>query len=387
MKISPEIQDSIETRFADLARGKNRPGERIISLGLGEPGFPTPPEIVEAAHQALRDGMTRYSNPYGLPALRRRIAQKLQDDNGIAAEADDILVAPGAKMALSLALGAILRPGDEIINITPCYPSYVPQIKIAEPDCVVRNVDLRKQDLGVDVAAIAQAIGPATRAVLLNFPHNPSGRMLAAGEIEALCSLFAEHRCLIISDEIYERLDHGDIAHFSFASRPELAGRVITINGFSKSHSMTGWRIGYLHVPDRDIMRTVSRLQQHLNTNTATFIQQAALVALDLPEAFLDDYNATLRGNCALLQRAVAACPNLRLTAGEGGLFSFLDISATGLTSDAFASGLLEGQSVAVTPGVVFGANWDDHIRVSMAADRATFAEGVDKLAAYAGSI
>lgn len=380
MKFSPEIQDSIELRFSALARQMNQHGEDIISLGLGEPDFPTPPSVVNAAHQAMLDGMTRYSNPFGLFSLRQRIARKLRDDNDIDAQPEDILVAPGSKMALSLALGALLKPGDEIINLTPCYPSYIPQIKIAEPSAVIRNVDLLKQNGAPDIDGIEAALNAKTKAVLLNFPHNPTGRMLDAETFEALCALLADHDAFVISDEIYEYLNFSGMDHLSFGARADLAGRVITINGFSKAYSMTGWRIGYLHATDAAVMKRISRLQQHMNTNTAAFIQQAALAAMDLPRAYLDSYNANLAQNQQALEETAGRSNQLRVLPAQGGLFGFMDISATGMTSDGFATQLLEDQAVALTPGIVFGRNWEGFVRVSLAIEHSRFSEGMARL-------
>ncbi len=293
MKISSEIQDSLELKFSRLAQQKNNEGEKMISLGLGEPGFQTPIAIIDAAEQAMRDGMTRYSDPLGIKSLRERIARKLDEENGINAKADEILVSPGSKMALSLALGAILKPGDECIVMMPCYPSYLPQIKIAEPDAVIRQVNLDKEDYKVDLEHLRSVICKRSRVILLNFPNNPTGRMLHSYEFNNLCEVLAEHDMIIISDEIYEKLNHSGLPHSSFGSQSILKDRVITINGFSKAYSMTGWRIGYLHVPNKSILKITSRLQQHLNTNTATFIQHAALAALDLPKANIENYNKT----------------------------------------------------------------------------------------------
>lgn len=383
MKLSPEIQDSLELRFSTLARRMDERGERIISLGLGEPSFPTPPEIIDAAAEAMRQGFTRYSNPMGLSDLREALCTKLARDNGIHAKPSDIMVTPGAKMALSLALAAILEPGDEVINLLPCYPSYLPQIRIAEPSAVIKNLDFKRQDFGLDLDRLAQLLTPRVKAVILNFPHNPTGRMLIPDELRALVELLSKHTCRVISDEIYERLNFSGTVHLSLGATEALAARTITINGFSKAFSMTGWRIGYL-VAKGSIMTTICKLQQHLNTNVAPFIQKGALAALSLPPAFFDKYNRRLAGNAKCLADAAAASPHLRMRPGQGGAFAFLDITKTGVGSDAFCSGLIERHRVAVTPGVNFGSAWDDHVRISLDTDAAEFAKGIDRLTNFA---
>jgi len=333
----------------------------------------------------MRAGMTRYSSPFGLLELRQKIAAKLAAENGIHAVPGDIMVTPGAKMALSLALAAILQPGDEVVNVTPCYPSYLPQIRIAEPDCVLHNVDLRRNGFGLDIESLAEVMGPKTKALVINFPHNPTGRMLSTADLDKLAELLSHHaNCWLISDEIYERLNFSDTVHLSPAARPELAPRVVTINGFSKAFSMTGWRIGYLVVKG-PLMKTISKLQQHMNTNVAPFIQMAALEALRLQPEFLAEYNGQLARNAEFLVASISGSRALALTPSEGGLFAFIDISGTGLSSDAFCSGLIEHHAVAATPGISFGANWDGFVRVSLATDCPAFAEGVRRLVEFAG--
>lgn len=386
MKVSPEIQDSLELRFSRLARGMNERGERVISLGLGEPSFPTPAPIIEAATDAMRQGLTRYSNPMGLPELREAICAKLEKDNGIQTKPGEVLIAPGAKMALSLTLAAVLEPGDEVINVLPCYPSYQPQIRIAEPSAVIHNLDLRRKDFGLDLDRMAQMLSPRVKAVLINFPHNPTGRMLTAGELQGLSDLLATHHCWLISDEIYERLNFGGLRHWSPGSVETLAARTITVNGFSKAYSMTGWRIGYV-VAKGPVMKTINKLQQHMNTNVAPFIQKAALAALSIPTGFLDDYNRRLARNAKLLADTVAGLSGLRLHPSQGGLFAFLDISGTGFGSDAFCSGLLERHAVAVVPGANFGSGWDDHVRVTLDSAADDFSEGMRRLSSFAAEI
>lgn len=387
MIISSQIQDSLELRFSGLACRMNARGEKIISLGLGEPDFPTPKEIIEAANNAMLSGMTRYSNPMGLPDLREAICNKLLHDNKIAVLLQNVIVTTGAKMALSLALGALIEPRDEVINILPCYPSYIPQILIAEPQAVIRNIDMKRDDFSLDLALLEKILNPKVKAVILNYPHNPTGKMLTEDEWSALTDLLLRHNCWIISDEIYEKLSFTEIAHFSPASVLALAPRTITINGFSKAFSMTGWRIGYMVAPD-SIMKKICLLQQHMNTNVAPFIQAAAKTALSLPKEYLNFFKTKLASNAKLLEECVSFAPScFRLYPCSGGLFAFMDISQTGLTSDEFSSGLLERYSVAVTPGINFGPAWDDHVRVSLCADTDVFATGMQRIKDFAGSM
>ena len=382
MKITDEIVESPTLQFSQLARAMNERGERIISLGLGEPGFPTPEPIVEAAAQALASGFTRYSNPRGLYELRLAIQEKFHRENGIGVAAEDIVVTPGAKQAIMLALMALLEPGDEVVNVTPCYVSYVPQIKIAEPTAVIRNVDMVKGSFALDINLLEQAINPRTKVLLLNTPHNPTGKVLGEKEVEALAELLRDRECYVVADEVYEQLIWSEKPHISLGAITELAKRVVTINGFSKTYSMTGWRIGYM-TAESSLMSTIVKLQQHINTNTTTFVQKAACAALSMDQAPIKKYLKGLGDKADLLRQRLGNHPAYGMVAPEGGLFAFVDISRCGVGSDEFATGLLKDKNVAVTPGIGFGGNWDDHIRVSLAAPYDEFAEGIAGLYEY----
>jgi len=379
MKLSPDIRDSATLKFSELAKEKNRRKEKIISLGIGEPMFDTPPEIVEATYDAMKKGYTKYSDPLGLVELRELIKDKLLKDNGIDVSIDNIVVTPGAKQALSLALMALLEPNDEVINITPCYVSYIPQIKIAEPSAVIHNIDLDKHDHSLDRGKIKKAFNKKTKAIIINSPHNPTGKMLERDEIGFLARLVKGTGCYVVSDEIYEKLNFSGMRHYSIGAVKEIKDKAITINGFSKAFSMTGWRIGYLAAP-KELIKAISRLQQHLNTNTCTFIQKGACSAFSLNEDYPKAYNSALKERESLLVEMVKSNSALRLVRPAGGLFAFLDISGASHGSDRFSARLLDRKNVAVIPGVSFGENWDDHVRISLVAQTDEFREGMRRI-------
>jgi aspartate aminotransferase len=376
VKITPELKDSLTLKFNNLASEKNKLGEKIISLGLGEPAFETPRRIVDATYDAILKGHTRYSNSFGMYELRELISAKLWSENKIKVSPDNIIVTPGAKQAMLLALMALLEPGDEVINISPCYVSYVPQIKIAESNSIIHNVDLKKDDFSLDFDEIEKLSGRNVKVMIINFPHNPTGRMLTKEETEKLVDLIKKNNWYVISDEIYEKLNFGGDYYYSLGSFNEIADRVITVNGFSKTYSMTGWRIGYLAANDQ-IIKIVSKLQQHINTNTCTFVQKGACAAFSLGEEHIDAYNQELQNKASFLVDTLALNNKLRINPPSGGLFGFLNVSKTGLSSDDFAHSLLLNMNVAVTPGVGFGKNWDDHVRISLAANIEDFKDGI----------
>jgi|GEM_PF-824173 len=369
-------------RTGELARAKRARGERVISLGLGEPEFATPRTVIEATRRALDGGNSRYSPAAGIPELRERVAAALRRHGPVPlAEPENVIVTPGAKAALFLALRALLRPGDEVAILEPCYVSYRPQVALACPGAVVRGCDLRREDFAPDWNALATVLGPRTRAVITNFPNNPTGRLLSPIELSRLGRLLADKApdACVVADEVYDRLDWGGVHHTPVGSDPHIADRTITIGGMSKWCAMTGWRLGWLVAPP-DIVRNAALIQQHLNTCTCTFIQQGACAAFDCRADWLDRYRRELDEKAWVLGETARANPRLGLVPPQGGLFAFLNISATGLDSDEFAARLLEDSSVIVTPGVAFGAGWGDHVRVSLCAAGDEFRAGVSLL-------
>ena len=366
MKIAEELSDFVQINFSKLAKDKVAKGEKLISLGLGEPYFPTPSEIVDETIKALKDGYTGYTSSLGLMELRKLAAEKLRIDNGIDANANNVVITVGAKQALLVALQSILRPKDEVINFTPCFLSFVPQIKIAEPEAVVHNVDLKCEDFTYDLERIRRTINQKTRAIIVNTPHNPTGTMLTRSQSDELVKILVEYpNCYLLSDEIYEYLAWSGNKHISFGSYPEIKDRVFTINGMSKSFSMTGWRLGYMSVPP-DCMSIVASILQHSNMNVTTFIQKGACRAFDLDRAFIEDYCDTLKTSAEYIYSELRDTP-LRMIMPHGSFFCFVDISETGMTSDKFATELLRATNVAVNPGILSGKNWDSHIRISFA--------------------
>lgn len=376
MKIADELINSVKTTFSKKAGEKVAAGEKLISLGLGEPYFETPVEIVDATIAALRDGKTRYCNCLGWPALRKLVAKKFRNENKIDVQFEDVVVTVGAKQAFLVALQALVRPGDEVINVTPSFLSFIPQIKIAEPDCVIRNINLSKVDFTFDMDKICESINEKTKVVIINTPHNPCGTMLTESDAEQLIRTIKQYSdCYIISDEIYEYLSWSSERHISLGAYPEIKDRVFTINGMSKTFSMTGWRLGYMAVPSK-WMPAVSAILQHSNMNVTTFVQVGACVAFTLDRSFLTDYCKDLKIAANHLYEELEDT-QLNVIMPKGGFFCFVDISKTGLNSDEFATALLDKTNVALNPGIQLGDNWDSHVRISFAGDFDEFKKGV----------
>lgn len=368
MKLSNEINESLTLKFAQTARQLREQGRKIISLGLGEPDFETPQHIIDATYKAINEGFTRYSDSMGLMELRSAVSNKLKIDNQCEYEQNQIIITPGAKQAVFLSLCALLEPGDEIINFTPYYVSYVPMAKIAEPECIIRHIKMNRSDFSIDFDEVESNITDRTKVILLNSPNNPSGKIFSYEELSRISKLAIKHNLFIVSDEIYEKLCFSDEEHISIASFPGMNERTFVINGFSKAYSMTGWRIGYVASP-KAFVSNLNKLQQHINTNTCTFVQKGALAALNGDHGFIKDYNIKLKNRFLILEEYLRKQNKIKCYMPKAGFFAFADISETNMSSNDFCSALLDKTGVAITPGIACGKDWDDHIRISLAVE------------------
>ena len=279
MKLSKNISDSLELKFSKLAKIMNQKNQIYYSLGLGEPNYVTPKFIIEEAYYSMKKGLTKYSSPIGDYSLRKKIADKLRIDNKIKADPEEILISAGSKMSLYLTLLTLIQPKDHVIYISPCYTSYLPQILLSESNIKISSFDLNK-DFKIDYEKLRKTIKKNTKVILINFPHNPTGQILNKNDLLQLEKIFKKNKkCFLISDEIYKDNIFSQNKHLSPASLKSIARRVVTISGFSKAFSMTGWRIGYSHA-NKKITSKMVKIQQHILTNVPLFIQKAALKAL-----------------------------------------------------------------------------------------------------------
>lgn len=376
-----KIKESPTLKFAQIARELNRQNKEIISLGLGEPGFDPPKDIKKAMIDSINSNLGKYSPSSGLYELRKLISEKLKKENNIITSPNNIVVTPGAKQALLLALMSILEPGDEVINISPSYVSYIPEIKIAEPKSVVKNIALQRNNFKLDKQAIKENITAKTKLIIINTPHNPTGKMFDKDEIDFIADICYRNNIFIISDEIYELLNFSEKKHISIGSYKKISEKVITINGFSKAYAMTGWRIGYLNAPQK-IYNKCIKIQQHINTNTCNFVQYAAIAALKNDKSHINKFNLEIKEKEQILLN-VFKDEIIKYTRAEGGFFAFLDISKLNISSNDFSSNLIKKHLVATTPGIAFGNEWDDHIRISMVTDVESFKIGVNFIKEY----
>lgn len=381
MHFEKEVGESLTYKFAQAAGEMRAQGKEIISLGLGEPDFKTPDYVVEATMKAMQDGFTHYSATQGWPELRKLIAEDCNRSYNSDYTMNDVIVTPGIKSAVYFSLAAILEPGDEIILISPYYVSYPAMVKLAEPTAKIVNVTLAK-DFTLDADKLKAAFNPHTKAILINTPNNPTGMVLSKEEVELVVKLAVENDAYIISDEVYEKLVYSGHKHTSFGLYQEIKDRLIICNGYSKSHAMTGWRLGYA-IGAHDVIAKMNKLQQHINTNTCTFVQVGACSIYKNEPVHIKPYVDELEARINYFDTELNKLPYITGVKPKAGFFYFIDISAVGVDSNTFCADLLKKTGIASTPGVAFGSEWDDHVRFSIAVPMSTLERAVELMKGY----
>ena len=375
----------------ELARSLKAAGKDVIDLTVGEPDFPTPLPILAAAKRALDEGYTRYTSVPGLPELRASICRKLERENGLHYTPDSIVVSCGAKQALMNAIFALVDSGDEVLIPTPAWVSYAELVKLAGGRPVfIPTSAAAGYKLGPE--ALAAAITPRTKLLILCSPSNPTGAVYSRDELEPLVEVLSGHPDIwILSDEVYERIDFSG-KRASPASFPAIAGRCAVVNGVSKSYAMTGFRLGYLASPP-ELAKAAATIQGQTTTSAAGVSQRAALVALDSDPALVEAMVAAYARRRKLMLDRLSAMPGLSVYPPEGAFYVFPDVSGLaawkgaprGEGSAAVASFLLEKALVATVPGSAFCD--DRSIRLSFAADDSRLAAALERIEqAIAGS-
>ena len=381
MHFEKEVGESLTFKFAQVAREMKEQGKEIISLGLGEPDFETPEYVVEATMKAIKDGFTHYSAVQGWPDLRKLIAADCNINYGSDYSMNDVVVTPGIKAAVYFSLASILEPYDEIILLSPYYVSYPAMIKLAEPTAKIVRVSLNK-DFTVDVEKLKRAFSRNTKAIVVNSPNNPTGMILSKAEVELIVKLAAENDSYIISDEVYEKLVYSEHEHISFGQHQQIKDRLIICNGYSKSHAMTGWRLGYA-IGAHDVIVKINKLQQHINTNTCTFVQVGACSIYRNEPSHLTPYVKKLEDRIDYFCDELNKLDYIKAVKPHGSFFCFADISAVGVDSNSFSADLLKRTGIATTPGIAFGPEWDSYVRFSVAVPLSTLERAIGLLQQY----
>ncbi len=350
--------------------------DEVFHLGQGDVGFVTPDHVCRAAIEAIEAGQTRYKL---LPELRRAITDKLRADNGIEVDPDKgVLLSAGAHAVLFQVMSTLVGPGDEVIMSTP--GAYYEKNTLFQGGTPV-TIPLSPADgFRLDPAAIAAAITPRTKIIGLTVPNAPTGVVLTRADLEQIAELAMQHDLLVISDEIYEKINYGRVPHFSIASLPGMEQRTITVNGFSKGYAMTGWRVGYASIPEF-LFPAVSRVNA-LNTiwlNTPA--QYAALAALTGPQEPFAEMTAEYKRKMGVVVDGLNGIEGVRCFFPDGTYYTVADISSFGYTSEEFATHLFLTEQVLVQAGTIFGTAGEGLIRVSCSAPESEILASIERFA------
>jgi len=351
--------------------------EDVISLGIGEPDFVTPWHIREAGTYSLEKGYTMYTSNSGMPELRQELASYLELHYGVSYHPEnEILITTGSSEGLDLALRAIINPGDEVIIPDPCYVAYPADIILAGgvPILVPTN---EENNFVVRATDIEARITKQTKAILIGYPANPTGAVMSQKEADATAGLAKKYDLLVISDEIYARLVYG-AEHICFPSLPRMKERTILISGLSKSHAMTGWRIGYV-AAERRFIQALAKIHQYTMLCAPTMAQMAAIEALRNGESevekMVQEYNRRRRLMVKRLNEIGLPCFE-----PKGAFYAFPSIKATGMNSEEFAEKLLLEEKVAVVPGTAFGPYGEGFIRCCYATSLSSIEEALRRM-------
>lgn len=369
------------------AKAMKAAGEDVCGFAAGEPDFDTPEFVKEACARALREGRTKYAPTPGIDELRRALADRYRADYGLEVAPNQVVVSPGGKFSCYLALLATCGPGDEVIVPAPYWVSYPEMVKLTGATPVIVAAQ-EANGFKLTAEELAAAITPRTRLVILNSPSNPTGAVYDRAEMEAFVAVVLRHGLWLMSDEIYEHLTYdGAVHHCPATFGDEAAAATIVVSGFSKTFSMTGWRLGTLVAP-APVAKAVAELQSQTSSNATTFAQYGALAALtqrEEAEKTIAAMRAAFNRRRQLLHGALTAIPGVSCARAEGAFYLFPSFAAFGLDSQTFCARLLEQEKVAAVPGAAFGA--EGCLRLSYATSDAIVAEGVRRLARFCATL
>jgi len=369
------VKESGTVRITDAVAKLRREGRDVISFSVGEPDFPTPEPVRDALKAALDAGHTRYVSAWGIPELREAIAQKSRDENGIPAQASNVLVTP-AKQAIFYAILGLCEEGDEVLIPDPAWVSYEPIIALAGARAVRVPATL-ETDFRMTPDAVAGKISRRTKMIVTNSPSNPTGGVATRDDVRGWADLARDHDLWLVSDELYEKILY-EGEHVSPASLPGMWERTLTVNGFSKAYAMTGWRLGWL-VGDAPVMKELIKLQQHSITHPAPYSQHGGLAALRMDQKPVADMREEFRARRDLVVKELRGIPGWECNVPKGAFYVFARFRHK-VSSMEMAERLLHEGGIAVTPGIEFGPLGESHIRLSYANSRENLAKGLERL-------
>lgn len=378
-------EPSATLAVSEKARVLRTQGRDVVALAGGDPDFPTPAHIVEAAEAAMRAGDTHYPASRGRPQLVEAICAKLERENGVKAAPNQIVVTPGAKWALYIALAALLNPGDEVITLDPSWVSYAPMIALN--DGVPVAVDLPATDgYRITEERLRSGLSERTKAILVNSPSNPTGRVLSADERAAIVRFATANDLYVISDEIYEHLVFDGVRATSIATEPGMAERTLIVNGFSKAYAMTGWRLGWLAAPAQ-IATPALNLHGQSVTSAASFTMAAGVAALNGPQDCIAAMVSAYAARRTFMVEALATIDGVECDAPDGAFYLFPRFPNSPLDSVGIAEALLDRADIAAVPGIAFGRPGEKHLRFTIATAMLDLEKAAARLAKVASTL
>ncbi len=368
------------SKFLNLFHSLPEDGERIISLGVGEPDFSTPWHICEAALEAMKKGHTRYTPSAGFPELKRAVARNIESLYGVRYDPDsEIIITVGSSQAMDLAFRTLLDPGDEVVMPDPyyiCYPPCVTMahgVPVAVPTTAGNGFKLEAEQLEAGITS-------RTKAVLFGYPANPTGTEMTREELSDIARVVEKHDLLVISDEIYSRLTYG-VEHTCFSSLPGMKERTVLLDGFSKAYAMTGWRLGYAAGPE-DIISAITKVHQNTMLSPANMAQWAAIEALENGEKDVQEMLGEYRRRREVIVQGLNDI-GLRCHEPMGAFYAFPSVEITGLSSGDFMEKLLLEEKVVVMPGDLFGKQGEGFVRCCYAASMTDIEEALERMTRF----
>lgn len=387
------IKPSATLALTARAKALAAKGVDVVSFAAGEPDFDTPDPIKDAAIAALRSGFTKYTPSAGIPELRAAISQKLKRENELAYAPEQVIVSAGAKHALFNLFQALLSEGDEVVILAPYWVSYPDMVLLAGGTPII--VETAEADgYAPDPKALRKVLSPRTRAVVINSPNNPTGAFLSAKMLEGLADAVRGHDCLLVTDDIYERLLYVKDRFVNVANvAPELLARTVVVNGFSKTFSMTGWRLGYAAGP-KELIAAMQMIQDQSTSGTTSFAQRGALAALESPPSLIEGMVSEFAARRELIVAGLNAIPGVRCRAPEGAFYAFPNVEEligkqyrgqVIAGSVQLSEVLLEACQLAAVPGLPFGA--EGYLRLSFATSREVIEKGLSRLRSFVAEL
>jgi len=381
-----EIQSSMTVEIDSLAKRLSTEGRSIWNLGVGEPNFDTPVHVKEAAIRSINKGLTRYTTPSGMLSFKEAVSEKLLKENKLTYTPEQIVATSGAKHAVSNTIAAIVDTDDEVLIPAPCWNTYPALVKYCRGNPVILECT-KENKLRLKAEQISKAITPKTKAIILNSPCNPTGVVYSKEELESFAKVIVENDLYCISDEIYEHLIYTKEPYVSIAALPNMQERTIIVNGFSKAYCMTGWRIGYLAAPNKELAKGIAKVQGQTTHHPSNISQYGAIAAVNGPFDSVIAMRQEFSERMRRMSEIFRSIPGIDFLEPEGAFYLFVDVSSYygkkteegTLVSNSieFCKALLDEQGLVIVPGISFGN--DSYVRFSFTASLPTISVAVPK--------